>query len=254
MELLDRNPFLRELLASRLSHAPSGERVPLGGDVQVEYAEALYQYVRRHRPRRVVEVGLAHGISALAILTALEANGGEGELVSIDPFQSLIYKDCGLTNLALSGLSSRHSLARDPDWVALPRLLDRGFHADFSYVDGSHAFEHVMLDTFYCDKLLKVGGVIAYNDCGYEAVEASIRYLLASRHYDEVDAGLPFMRGRSLGLRSLLVRGWRDPRAIAGFWRRLQQHKLSALWRPHQDRYFRKRDDWVLTTDIPLPF
>jgi hypothetical protein len=47
---------------------------------------AYYALIREHKPSIVVETGVAHGTSTLAILTAMEANG-HGQLYSIDfPF------------------------------------------------------------------------------------------------------------------------------------------------------------------------
>ena len=253
MEFLDKNPFIRNLLENRQCSSPSGALVPLVGDIRLEYAEALYEFVRSHKPRRILELGMAFGVSTLVMLAALEENGGEGEVVSIDPFQDH-FQRCGIANVRLSGLSRRHTLMAEPDWVALPQLVAGRFSADFAYIDGSHAFENVMLDTFYADKLLRIGGAIAYNDCGLAAVDAVIRYLQVSRHYEEIETGLTFVRGRSFGIRTAFAQGWWRPGLVRDLLDGLRRDKLSALWRPHQDRYFRKCDDWVVMKDIRLPF
>ena len=41
-------------------------------------AEAIYRHVRAQKPQIAVEVGMANAISTMAILTALEENGGGG--------------------------------------------------------------------------------------------------------------------------------------------------------------------------------
>ena len=44
----------------------------------------IYCYVRLMKPQRVIETGVAAGVSTSILLEALQRNGGAGELVSID--------------------------------------------------------------------------------------------------------------------------------------------------------------------------
>ena len=47
---------------------------PLDSNINESEARSLYQTVRAIRPKHCLEIGLAHGISALAILGAIAAN------------------------------------------------------------------------------------------------------------------------------------------------------------------------------------
>jgi predicted O-methyltransferase YrrM len=55
-------------------------------------AEVAYSFVRRHKPRRIIEIG--SGYSTRLMATALEMNrkcdGAEGELITIDPFPTRV--------------------------------------------------------------------------------------------------------------------------------------------------------------------
>ena len=95
MKLLDKSPVLLEILTSKVTRTPSGEPVPLDSYLDDQTADALYRHIREQKPKVAVEVGMANGISTLAILTALEENGGEGRLISIDPNQSTQWRNCG---------------------------------------------------------------------------------------------------------------------------------------------------------------
>lgn len=53
------------------------------GGIEIE-APVLYAALRVSEPERVVEVGVANGVSSYYILSALEANGNTGTLTSID--------------------------------------------------------------------------------------------------------------------------------------------------------------------------
>jgi Methyltransferase domain len=83
-------------------------------------AEALHSAVRSIQPSHSLEIGLAYGISALAIFAAISANGS-GHHYVIDPFQS-DYANCGEAMITLAGLADRHTfLERFPE-EAIPQL------------------------------------------------------------------------------------------------------------------------------------
>lgn len=46
----------------------------------------LCELIREHKPKRVLEIGMANGSSTVAMLEVLDSLG-DGNLVSIDPFQ-----------------------------------------------------------------------------------------------------------------------------------------------------------------------
>jgi hypothetical protein len=197
------------------------------------YAEALHRLVLRERPSLALEIGCAMGSSTLAILAAL-AESGEGTLISIDPYQSTVWENRGREAVARAGLDDLHVLVEDFDYHALPDLLREGSRVGFAYIDGMHTFDYVLLDAFYADKLLEVGGVLGFNDCGWRAVHQAIRCVRVHRHYEEIDVGpAPDHRGR------LSI--------VAGVAKRLQD-------RPNEDRYFRKLDCYEPATGFYAQF
>jgi toxin HigB-1 len=60
--------------------------------------------------------------------------------------------------------------------IALPRLLADGFAADAAFVDGSHIFHNVFVDLFYLRELVRPGGLVILDDCGYLSVATAARY------------------------------------------------------------------------------
>lgn len=200
-----------------------GNAVPLLGEISVEQATALHNVVLERRPSLVLEVGMAHGVSTLAILSALAANGS-GRLISIDPHQTTDWGGLGLASVAQYGLSEYHTLEEDYDYAALPRLLAAGCTVDLAYVDGWHTFDHVLLDFFYVDRMLPVGGLIGFNDCGFAAVHKALKFVVSHRSYEEADVGLRPDYAAATPVKSLARRALR--------WSR-------------NDRYFSKRDDWT---------
>ena len=187
-----------------------------------EFAAALYRLVRREQPRSVLEIGLAHGASALAILTALEENG-VGRLISIDPHQSGDggWRGAGVANIKAAGLAHRHQLIEEPDFLALPDLVRADTRVQLVYIDGWHTFDYALLDFFYADKLLDVGGLVGFNDCFYPSIERVLRFVTRHRRYRAEDVGL--------GPMVVIRRRGRLPLA------RWTGHRRNAA-----DQYFRK--------------
>jgi hypothetical protein len=213
----------REPLQSGHAVGPDGERVPLDFAITADFAEAIYRLVRARRPARALEIGMAYGISSLAIMSGLVDGGSNGTLTSIDPNQSTDYRGLGRYQLERNGYGDRHRLIERVDYLALPDLVAAGERFDFIYIDGWHSFDFVMLDAFYADRLLDVHGVMGFNDCGWFAVNKALRFI--STHwswYDEIDVGLTHRWG------------------TGALHKRLARRVLRA---PTQDRYFEKRAD-----------
>lgn len=166
---------------------------------------------------------MAYGFSTLAILTALEQLGGEGHLISIDPYQTRDWRGIGSAHVRRAGLGHRHQLIEEPDYLALPALVREGQPVNLAYIDGWHTFDYTLLDFWYLDKLLSPGGIVAFNDCGLRAVHRVIEFVRSHRRYEEMDVGLSpdYSSGNPLGSALRRVTG-----------------------RNGADRYFRKLEVW----------
>jgi predicted O-methyltransferase YrrM len=184
--------------------------------ISTEYAQALNRIVRETKPQVALEVGMASGVSTEAILSALPPGG---RLISIDPLQSTYFGNAGRARA--QRFAAQHTLIEDWDYLAFPRLIAEGVSVSMAYIDGHHSFDYVLLDFFFVDKLLSVGGVVGFNDCQMPSISKAISFLMKFRRYQEINVGLkPVYTGRW----ALLRRAFRYP--------------------PEQDRYFRKIEKW----------
>lgn len=226
-------PVLQEIYTTGKVRDAEGAVSELKDEISAAFAEALYRTVLARRPAVVLEIGMACGLSSLAIVRGLHDAGGNGKLISIDPGQTSQYKRVGRTNIERAGYGDRHELIEALDYLALPMLLQRNQRIDFAYIDGWHTFDYALLDFFYCDKLLNVGGVVAFNDCGYRSVHKVLKFVRTHRHYKDLNVGLP----RSYKGRNLLIS---TARRLMG---------LST-----EDRYFQKLEDWEPNWNFYAPF
>ncbi|MFY9578742.1 MAG: class I SAM-dependent methyltransferase, partial [Gaiellaceae bacterium] len=101
-------------------------------------ADVLRDLLLQEEADVVLEVGLAYGVSALAIAEALISQGRRRRAhLIIDPFQDYFH-DAGWKAIETAGLADVCSLLRERSQLALPRLLAEGLVADAAFVDGSH--------------------------------------------------------------------------------------------------------------------
>lgn len=209
------HPLAEELHRTRRSVLPDGSEVEADSFIPAEECALIYESIAASGAVRGLETGMAFGMSSLCIADALRGNGSEYELVSIDPCQTTDWKSAGLHLLARAGLSA--TLLEEPSQLALPRLAAEGQRFDFGFIDGWHTFDHTLIDFFYIDVMLRDGGFIVFDDVGYPAINAVVRFVLANRDYElvkaltyDVPGGMRFRRAVKRRLRPL-ARTDRDP-------------------------------------------
>jgi predicted O-methyltransferase YrrM len=144
--------------------------------VKREDGDALHAIVRDTAARRSLETGMAFGVASLAICQGLVENGG-GHHTSVDPWQKQWYNGIGLTNVKRAGYESMHRFLGEPSYFALPRLLEAGERFDFVFIDGNHRFEYILLDFFYAQRMLEVGGRIVLHDVWLPSVRKVMTFV-----------------------------------------------------------------------------
>jgi len=214
-------PLLNEILSTRVVTDAGGGQHKLSSETAERFLDALHRSVLATKPKLVIEIGMAYGIASLAIACGLQDAGEEGQLISIDPNQSTDWHGVGVENIRRLGFESRHQLIEQPSYLALPRLLAERTTVDLAYIDGWHTFDYTLVDFFYIDRMLPVGGIVAFNDAGWRAVHKVIKFVATHRKYAEVDVGLKPEYGTPIPSFRKILSG-----------------------RPGQDRYFRKLENW----------
>ena len=150
---------------------------PLDSNIAESEARSLFQAIRAVRPEHCLEIGLAHGISALAILGAIAANQ-TGHHFVIDPFQHN-YGYCGEAIIRRAGFAPLHTFFdRFPEEV-IPQLPT----LQFAFIDSSHLFDLTIMEFVLIDKKLEPGGLIGLHDLWMPAMQSVARFILANRAY-----------------------------------------------------------------------
>jgi predicted O-methyltransferase YrrM len=153
------------------------DRLPAG--IAPERGEELYRFVRQHRPRHCLELGVGHGVSAVYIGAALEANG-LGTLTSVDRRSAEGRRPSARSVIEQAGLSARVEVIFEEtsytwflhdalgDQLASGRIEPR---YDFVFIDGAHTWDVDALAFLLADRLLRPGGWILFDDLDWKLDE-----------------------------------------------------------------------------------
>ena len=172
------HPILEEAFKSSQVTDDNGNSIPLDSNISKEEAELLAAAVRDIRPLRSVEIGLAKGVSTIAILNALNSNG-VGKHVVLDPFQDQ-YGNAGIEMVKRAGLEPWWDFHKKFAEEVLPNLQS----IQFAFIDASHLFDLSLAEFVLVDKKLDVGGVIGFHDMWMPSLQKLLRFILLNRSYE----------------------------------------------------------------------
>jgi len=188
------NSVLEEISKTqRVRPADGGDGIPLKDAISDEEGLFLQDLVREVDPTVTLEVGLAFGISALYICDALRVREGTRH-IAIDPIQHEVgsvwgsWGGVGMANLRRAGFGDVVQLIEKSSHLALPELEMVGQEVDFAFIDGWHTFDFTLIDFFYIDRMLRAGGVVAFDDVNWPAVKKVCRFVATNRAYSIVGA------------------------------------------------------------------
>jgi predicted O-methyltransferase YrrM len=132
-----------------------------------------YLACRTLRPSVVVETGVAHGITSVYILAALERNARDdhpqGHLYSIDrpPLASRSDEFVGIC--IPDSLKANHTLIRGDARAKLPAMLDALGKVDMFVHDSDHSYGHMKFELGLAYRHLRLPGIVISDDVDYNA-------------------------------------------------------------------------------------
>lgn len=162
----------------------------------------LRKIIEDVKPQGTLEVGCAYGVSTLYICEAASALPAFAQHIVIDPFQRTQWRGIGLKHVVEAGYGHLVDFREEPSETVLPALVRAGLTLDFAFIDGWHTFDQVMVEFYYLNRLLRIGGVIAFDDADRRSVNRAIRHALTYPSYrvygtSRTDPSQPSILGRS---------------------------------------------------------
>ena len=236
--------LLEEILTRKEVRSADGALIPLHSEITAEEGALLQELIAKKCPAISLEVGLAFGVSALFICEALSKVEGKRHIV-IDPWQGAGFGNVGLRNLEEAGFGGMIDFREQKSHIALPELAAEGARIDFAFIDGFHTFDHVLLDFFYVDLLLRPGGIVVFDDVEWPAIHRVCRYVATNRAYRAcaetgmkpariADRALSWAARRSPRLGRVLNGRFSQPDEVLGFSRGSSMVAFEKL--AHDDR------------------
>lgn len=207
------NPVLAKLLATGSIQLPDGTSAPLHSHIPAFECQIMQQWIQEHGCSRLIEIGLAYGISALYICDAL---GDQSQIIYhiIDPHQQRHWHGMGLHHLQEAGYAERIHVHETYAECYLPQLWQTGFRCDFALIDGRHTFDQTLVDFFWINRLLAVNGLVVFDDIQLPAIQRATAYVATYPCYQRL--ALPPAMHNSTTARVRRLNGRAEAR-IVGF-------------------------------------
>lgn len=172
---------IQEITGKGVVVGRSGKENKVRGLSTKNNIKILTRVFQEFKPQRTMEIGLAFGASALAFtrLFALQGEGPRSQHTAIDPFQEKkdVWDSTGLLAIEKRGLSGYLRFISESSSLALPQLVMEKAQFDMIYIDGSHIFENVFVDFFYCRQLLSQKGIMLFDDSSNRHVKKVIKFI-----------------------------------------------------------------------------
>jgi predicted O-methyltransferase YrrM len=143
----------------------------------------LQSIIRQVQPETSLEIGFAYGISTLYICEELSRMNRPVRHIVTDPFQTTQWRGIGLRNVLQAGFEPIVDFREERSEQLLPRLLADNTTLDFALIDGWHTFDQVMVEFYYLNRMLRVGGVLVFDDADRRSVNRVIRHALTYPAY-----------------------------------------------------------------------
>jgi predicted O-methyltransferase YrrM len=188
------NSVIYKLYKTYKIYDESNNEYTFKSGIKQDYGIFLYNMIIKNKMTKTLEIGFANGSSGLFITAALknlELYGHKTYHVAVDPNQSTQWKNIGALHIKKLGYNNIEIIEK-PDYIALPDLLkervkntkwleskyDSNYEKfDMIFIDGWHTFDYTLLDFFYADLLLRVGGYIVVDDAKFDALKELDKYL-----------------------------------------------------------------------------
>lgn len=169
---------LDQLAAAGTTLAEGGTTIALRCQINARYGRFLYALVRMFRPARIIEIGMANGISSAYMAKAQNTYDRTPDAHTIiDPFQSTQWRNAGKALLKRLDLYHNVKVVEDYSYRAVPELERAGETFDFAFIDGNHCLDYTLSDLLLADRVLHVGGLIVLDDSTDFGVKLAVRYL-----------------------------------------------------------------------------
>ncbi|MEQ9486501.1 class I SAM-dependent methyltransferase [Coleofasciculus sp. F4-SAH-05] len=176
---LDFCPRLKNIIKNGQTIDRDGNIIPIRGMSTINNLQIIRGLILDSCPKKTLEIGLAFGGSALAILSTLQEVHTRKDFLhtAIDPYQSTAWKNSATTVITQEQLDKNFRFFEEYSSLVLPRLISKHEKFGLVYIDGSHLFEDVFVDFYFVVQLLEMNGIVIFDDCRNNHVRKVIQFI-----------------------------------------------------------------------------
>jgi predicted O-methyltransferase YrrM len=149
--------------------------------ISQEEGRFLQDLAARPHVQNTIEVGCANAVSSICICSGISSKAKPSH-TAIDPFQFRDFEGRGVENVRRAGFNF-FELVERPSEIALPDLLSRGMSYELAFIDGLHTADQTLLDFYYLDRMIPVGGIIVIDDVNGRSVNKIAHYVSTYPNY-----------------------------------------------------------------------
>ena len=164
-KFLEFSPILKRLYESKEVIDEEGKKHNIAGLSTINNIKLIRGIILKEKPSSTMEIGLAYGGSALTFLCTLkEINSSDFTHIAIDPYQKKFFGNSAYKLIRESGLDKYFTLFQEKSYLEMGNLIKKECKFDLIYIDGSHLFEDIFLDLYFSTILLKINGIVLFDD------------------------------------------------------------------------------------------
>jgi predicted O-methyltransferase YrrM len=218
-----------------------GRSVPLHSHMSESDGRFIQDVIKTVGATNTLEVGMAYGISTLFICEALESRSSNPHHIAVDPFQHSDWRGIGLGHVELAGFSPMVEFIEERSEFVLPRLLSNDCAIDVALIDGWHSFDQALLEFYYIDRMLRIGGAVIFDDADWPSQRKLLQYLASYPNYEVIRRQPPLMpsllgRIRKQAVKIPVVAQMLNPSIRRPAWDLGLQYRCVALRKTADDR------------------
>ncbi|MEO6456046.1 MAG: class I SAM-dependent methyltransferase [Ginsengibacter sp.] len=182
------NEVLKEILITQTVKDEKNEITKLHshtGELQGYFLQGI---LKKIRPKTTLEIGLAYGISSLFILEVIkDLENKNGSHIIFDPYPDIYWNNIGLLNISKAGYESLVDFRKLFSDEGLIQLINEKKRIQFAYIDSTKVFDILLADFYFINKILDIGGVIVFDDCGFPGVKKLVKLISKMPFYKIYD-------------------------------------------------------------------
>lgn len=148
-----------------------------------EEGDLLHLLLQEIKGEACLEMGFHTGSTALYMANATADRNGNVTSVCLDAEEDAAR---GLQLLQENGVAQRHRLIHDNSNRVVPELFLAGETFDFVFMDGWKTFDHLSMELYFINRMLRTGGAIVFDDSYMPSVRQAIRLLKRYYGYTEI--------------------------------------------------------------------